>query len=50
MKPNILNLLKNAATSFAPFQKLVLISLAAWVMHIVLRVMLLFRSNGIPGG
>ena len=45
MKPNILNLLKNAATSFAPFQKLVLISLAAWVMHIVLRVMLLFRSN-----
>ena len=30
---------------FAPFQKLVLISLAVWVIHIVLRVLLLFRSN-----
>ena len=30
---------------FAPFQKLVLISLAVWVTHIVLRVLLLFRSN-----
>ncbi|MBR2075457.1 MAG: hypothetical protein IJ977_09450, partial [Fibrobacter sp.] len=30
---------------FAPFQKLVLISLAVWVVHIVLRVLLLFRSN-----
>lgn len=45
MKPTILNLLKKTAASFAPFQKLVLISLAAWTMHIVLRVMLLFRSN-----
>ena len=45
MKPNILNLLKKTAASFAPFQKLVLISLAAWTMHIILRVMLLFRSN-----
>ena len=45
MKPSILNLLKKTAASFAPFQKLVLISLAAWAMHIVLRVMLLFRSN-----
>ena len=45
MKPTILNLLKKTAASFAPFQKLVLISLAAWAMHIVLRVMLLFRSN-----
>ena len=30
---------------FVPFQNLVLISLAAWVTHIVLRVLLLFRSN-----
>ncbi len=30
---------------FAHFQKLVLISLAVWVTHIVLRVLLLFRSN-----
>ena len=30
---------------FAPFQKLVLVSLAVWVVHIVLRVLLLFRSN-----
>ncbi len=30
---------------FAPFQKLVLISLAVWVVHIVLRILLLFRSN-----
>ena len=45
MKPSILGFLKNAAASLAPFQKLVLISLAAWVTHIVLRVLLLFRSN-----
>ena len=30
---------------FARFQNLVLISLAAWVTHILLRVLLLFRSN-----
>ena len=30
---------------FARFQNLVLISLAVWVTHIVLRVLLLFRSN-----
>ena len=30
---------------FAHFQNLVLISLAVWVTHIVLRVLLLFRSN-----
>ena len=45
MKPSILGFLKNAAASLAPFQKLVLISLAAWVTHILLRVLLLFRSN-----
>ena len=45
MKPSILSFLKNAAASLAPFQKLVLISLAAWVTHILLRVLLLFRSN-----
>ena len=45
MKPSILGFLKNVAASVAPFQKLVLISLAAWLTHIVLRVLLLFRSN-----
>lgn len=45
MKPTILGFLKKVAASIAPFQKLVLISLAAWLTHIVLRVLLLFRSN-----
>ena len=45
MKPTILGFLKKVAASVAPFQKLVLISLAAWLTHIVLRVLLLFRSN-----
>ena len=45
MKPSILNLLKKTVASLAPFQNLVLISLAAWAMHILLRVMLLFRNN-----
>ena len=45
MKPSILGFLKKVAASVAPFQKLVLISLAAWLTHIVLRVLLLFRSN-----
>ena len=45
MKPTILGFLKKVAASVAPFQKLVLISLAAWVTHILLRVLLLFRSN-----
>lgn len=45
MKPSILNLLKKTVASLAPFQNLVPISLAAWAMHILLRVMLLFRNN-----
>lgn len=45
MKLTILGFLKKVAASVAPFQKLVLISLAAWVTHIILRVLLLFRSN-----
>ena len=45
MKPTILGFLKKVAASVTPFQKLVLISLAAWVTHILLRVLLLFRSN-----
>ena len=45
MKLTILGFLKKVAASVAPFQKLVLISLAAWLTHIVLRVLLLFRSN-----
>ena len=31
--------------ALAPFQSIILISLAVWVTHIVLRVLLLFRSN-----
>ena len=45
MKLTILGFLKKVAASVAPFQKLVLISLAAWLTHIFLRVLLLFRSN-----
>ena len=45
MKPAFLNVLKKIGASVAPLQNLVLISLAAWVTHIVLRVLLLFRSN-----
>lgn len=45
MKLTILGFLKKVAASVAPFQKLVLISLAAWFTHIILRVLLLFRSN-----
>ena len=45
MKLTILGFLKKVAASVAPFQKLILISLAAWFTHIVLRVLLLFRSN-----
>ena len=41
----IANLLKAVGRSVAPLQNLVLISLAAWCTHIVLRVLLLFRSN-----
>lgn len=32
-------------TFFAPFRNLVWISLAAWVTHIILRILLLFRNN-----
>ena len=45
MKPAFLNVLKKIGASVAPLQNLVLISLAAWVTHIILRVLLLFRSN-----
>lgn len=45
MKLRIIEFLKNVATGLIPLQNLVLISLAAWVTHIVLRVLLLFRSN-----
>lgn len=45
MKLRIIEFLKNAATGLIPLQKLVLISLAAWVTHIILRVLLLFRNN-----
>ena len=36
---------KKLGGACAPFQNLILISLAVWVTHIVLRVLLLFRSN-----
>ena len=45
MKLRILEFLKNVAKGLIPLQNLVLISLAAWVTHIVLRVLLLFRNN-----
>lgn len=45
MKPAFFNVLKKIGASVAPLQNLVLISLAAWVTHIILRVLLLFRSN-----
>ena len=45
MRIKIANILKSIGHSVAPLQKLVLISLAAWVTHILLRVLLLFRSN-----
>jgi phosphoglycerol transferase MdoB-like AlkP superfamily enzyme len=45
MKLALANLLKKLGGALAPFQNLVLISLAVWVTHIVLRVLLLFRSN-----
>ncbi|WP_298768051.1 LTA synthase family protein [uncultured Fibrobacter sp.] len=45
MKQKLANLLKALGRNLAPLQNLVLISLAAWAMHIVLRVLLLFRSN-----
>lgn len=39
------NFLKKLGGALAPFQNLVLISLAVWGMHILLRVLLLFRNN-----
>ena len=45
MKLKIANLLKGIGRSIAPLQNLVLISLAAWFTHILLRVLLLFRNN-----
>ena len=45
MRIKIANILKSIGHSVAPLQKLVLISLAAWATHILLRVLLLFRSN-----
>ena len=45
MKKSIANLLKAVGLGLAPLQNLVLISLAAWFTHILLRVLLLFRNN-----
>ena len=45
MKIRVPESLKNIATGLIPLQKLVLISLAAWVTHIILRLLLLFRNN-----
>ena len=39
------NFFKKLGGALAPFQNLVLISLAAWGVHILLRVLLLFRNN-----
>lgn len=38
-------LIKKLSSALAPYKSLVYISLAAWVSHIVLRVLLLFRNN-----
>ena len=45
MKLRVPEIVKKMTASLAPMQKLVLISLAAWVTHIILRVLLLFRNN-----
>ncbi len=45
MKIRVPESLKNVATGLIPLQNLVLISLAAWVTHIILRLLLLFRNN-----
>ena len=45
MKLRVLEFLRKIAADIAPLQSLVLISLAAWATHIVLRVLLLFRNN-----
>ena len=45
MKLRVPEIVKKMMASLAPMQKLVLISLAAWVTHIILRVLLLFRNN-----
>ena len=45
MRIKIANILKSIGHCVAPLQSLILISLAAWCTHIVLRVLLLFRSN-----
>ena len=39
------NFIQKIAKFFEPSKNLVLISLAFWITHILLRVMLLFRSN-----
>ena len=45
MKQLLGNFFSRLGRALAPFQSIILISLAAWVTHIVLRVLLLFRSN-----
>jgi hypothetical protein len=45
MKQLLGNFFSRLGRVLAPFQSIILISLAAWVTHIVLRVLLLFRSN-----
>ena len=39
------NFFKKLGGALVPFQNLVLISLAVWGVHILLRVLLLFRNN-----
>ena len=45
MKQLLGNFFSRLGRALAPFQSIILISLAVWVTHIVLRVLLLFRSN-----
>ena len=45
MKLRVPEFFRKIGASLAPMQNLVLISLAVWVTHILLRVLLLFRNN-----
>lgn len=45
MKIKIVEAISKLAKQLAPYRNLVFISLAAWCIHIIFRVLLLFRSN-----
>ena len=45
MKTSISDLVRKIAEYLPPMQKWIVLSLAFWVSHIILRVLLLFREN-----